>query len=236
MGLSSHHFHTYTLGMSNQDSLQTNPEEIRLFPLGLVLLPSARLSLRIFEERYKIMISECLDYGYNFGVLFIKTGFEVGGGAIPHAVGTLARIVDWNRKNNGNYHIYAQGTRRFRLDEITQEEPYMMGKISYLDERHGDIDGQLLNNCREFMRELDSLASNITGQWESSQKIITNPTDLSYAIAASVGRPPLVAQYLLQIPTTQERLERSLPILQEQIELIKTKLAKNPRFQRYNLN
>tara|TARA_B100000809_G_C14960584_1_gene467237 strand:+ start:53 stop:601 length:549 start_codon:yes stop_codon:yes gene_type:complete len=182
------------------------------------------------------MISECLDYGYNFGVLFIKTGFEVGGGAIPHAVGTLARIVDWNRKNNGNYHIYAQGTRRFRLDEITQEEPYMMGKISYLDERHGDIDGQLLNNCREFMRELDSLASNTTGQWESSQKIITNPTDLSYAIAASVGRPPLVAQYLLQIPTTQERLERSLPILQEQIELIKTKLAKNPRFQRYNLN
>ena len=99
-----------------------------------------------------------------------------------------------------------------------------------------NIDRQLLSNCRDLMRELDSLVSNITGEWESSQHIITNPTDLSYAIAASVGRPPLVAQYLLQIPTTQERLERSLPILQEQIKLIRTKLAKNPGFQRYNLN
>jgi len=182
------------------------------------------------------MISECLDYSYNFGVLFIKTGNEVGGGAIPHAVGTLARIVDWDRKDNGNYHIYAQGTRRFRLEEITQEMPYMMGKISYMDEAHEDIDGKLLNNCRKLMTELDSLVSNITGQWKSTERVIPNPTDLSYAIAASVGRPPLVAQYLLQIPTTQERLELSLPILQEQIKFIKIKFTKNPRFQRYNLN
>ncbi|MBD47837.1 MAG: hypothetical protein CL891_01920 [Dehalococcoidia bacterium] len=234
--MSSHHFHTYTLGMGTQNNFETNSEEIRLFPLGLVLLPSAPLSLRIFEKRYKLMISECLDYGYNFGVLLIKTGAEVGGGAKPHSVGTLARIVDWNRQNNGNYHIYAQGTKRFRLEQITQEKPYMMGKISYIYDVQENIDGQLLSNCRELMRELDSLVSNITGEWESSQNVITNPTDLSYAIAASVGRPPLVAQYLLQIPTTQERLERSLPILQEQINLIRTKLAKNPGFQRYNLN
>ena len=207
------------MGLSAQQ-FQAKPDEIRLFPLGLVLLPGAPLSLRIFEDRYKLMISECLDYGYNFGVLFIKTGNEVGGGAVPHTIGTLARIVDWNRQDNGTYHIYAQGTRRFRLEEITQEKPYMMGGISYIDDTSEGIDQELLNNCQRLLAELDSLVSNITGQWESPQKTITNPVDISYAIAASVGHPPLVAQYLLQIPTTQERLERSLPILQEQIKII----------------
>ena len=33
-------------------------ENIPLFPLGLVLLPEMLLPLHIFEERYKLMISE----------------------------------------------------------------------------------------------------------------------------------------------------------------------------------
>ena len=36
-------------------------ESFPLFPLGLVLLPSELVPLHIFEERYKLMIGECLD-------------------------------------------------------------------------------------------------------------------------------------------------------------------------------
>lgn len=32
-----------------------------LFPLQVVLLPGQRLPLHIFEERYKIMIGECIE-------------------------------------------------------------------------------------------------------------------------------------------------------------------------------
>ena len=36
-------------------------ERFPLFPLGLVLIPHELVPLHIFEERYKLMIGECLE-------------------------------------------------------------------------------------------------------------------------------------------------------------------------------
>jgi Lon protease-like protein len=45
---------------------------IPLFPLGLVLLPRMPLPLHIFEERYKLMIGECLESRTAFGIVFLN--------------------------------------------------------------------------------------------------------------------------------------------------------------------
>jgi len=45
-------------------------EEIGLFPLGLVLLPTEQVPLHIFEPRYRELITECLDEGEPFGLVF----------------------------------------------------------------------------------------------------------------------------------------------------------------------
>ena len=39
----------------------TGHQIIPLFPLGVVLLPQMDLPLHIFEERYKVMINQCLE-------------------------------------------------------------------------------------------------------------------------------------------------------------------------------
>jgi hypothetical protein len=44
-------------------------KRIPLFPLGLVLLPGMQLQLHIFEERYKLMMSECLSGDKPFGIV-----------------------------------------------------------------------------------------------------------------------------------------------------------------------
>ena len=36
-------------------------DELGLFPLGIVLLPTEQLPLHIFEERYKDLVGECLE-------------------------------------------------------------------------------------------------------------------------------------------------------------------------------
>ena len=43
---------------------------IPLFPLGVVLLPQMKMPLHIFEERYKVMINECIDQGKPFGIVY----------------------------------------------------------------------------------------------------------------------------------------------------------------------
>ena len=47
-------------------------ERFPLFPLGLVLLPEEVVPLHIFEERYKLMIGECLDEEREFGIVWLS--------------------------------------------------------------------------------------------------------------------------------------------------------------------
>ena len=45
-------------------------DEIGLFPLGLVLLPTEQVPLHIFEPRYRELIGESLEQGVPFGIVY----------------------------------------------------------------------------------------------------------------------------------------------------------------------
>ncbi|MDW2982885.1 MAG: LON peptidase substrate-binding domain-containing protein [Rhodanobacter sp.] len=89
--------------------------EIPLFPLASVLFPGGRLQLRIFEPRYLDLVRECTRHGTGFGVCLILQGQEVGEPAVPAAIGTIARISDFHRDDDGLLGIIAEGGSRFRV-------------------------------------------------------------------------------------------------------------------------
>ena len=90
-------------------------QETPVFALNTVLYPGGPLPLRIFEPRYMDMVSDRLRRDAPFIVNLIRSGPEVGGGATTHSVGTLARIVDWNRQDDGLLGIVVLGGRRARV-------------------------------------------------------------------------------------------------------------------------
>lgn len=90
--------------------------DIPLFPLNSVLFPGGALSLRIFERRYLDLVRDCARSGVGFGVCLILHGEEVGDAAVPAAVGTLARIVDFCTLPDGLLGISAEGGERFHVD------------------------------------------------------------------------------------------------------------------------
>lgn len=89
--------------------------EIPLFPLSSVLFPGGQLQLRIFEPRYLDLVRECTRYGIGFGVCLILEGQEAGAPALPAAIGTIARISDFHRGEDGLLGIVAEGGPRFRV-------------------------------------------------------------------------------------------------------------------------
>lgn len=91
------------------------PATIPLFPLQTVLFPGGPLKLRIFEPRYLDMVSRCIREESGFGVALILEGREAGGPARTTQIGTLARIVDFERLEDGLLGITARGERRFRI-------------------------------------------------------------------------------------------------------------------------
>jgi Lon protease-like protein len=71
--------------------------------------------LRIFEPRYLDLVRECTRYGTGFGVCLILDGQEAGVSATPAAIGTIARIRDFHRDEDGLLGIVAEGGPRFRV-------------------------------------------------------------------------------------------------------------------------
>lgn len=109
--------------------------ELSLFPLGTVLYPEGRLGLRVFEPRYLDMVSRCLREEGTFGICLIREGHEVGEAARPHDIGTEARIVDWDRDDDGLLGLTVHGQRRFRV-QTTQVQPdnLLLAEVEWLED------------------------------------------------------------------------------------------------------
>ena len=114
-----------------RDTLEATP----VFALNTVLYPEGPLPLRIFEPRYVDMVSDRLRRDAPFIVALIRSGREVGGGATTHSIGTLARIVDWNRQDDGLLGIVALGGRRVEvLDTETRPDGLCVATARILED------------------------------------------------------------------------------------------------------
>lgn len=109
-------------------------EEIPLFPLNTVLFPEGLLPLRVFEQRYMDMATRCLKDSLPFGVCLIADGQEVGQPAIPHDIGTLAQISDWDMPQLGVLNLKVRGLQRFRiLKRRTDSSGLQLAEIEPID-------------------------------------------------------------------------------------------------------
>jgi Lon protease-like protein len=110
-------------------------DEIPLFPLQTVLFPGGVLPLRIFEARYLDMLSECLRTQRGFGICAIRSGAETGSAADCHAIGTLVRIIDFDRDDNNLLNIVVQGERRFRIAaRRVMPNQLLRAEVAWLDD------------------------------------------------------------------------------------------------------
>jgi Lon protease-like protein len=193
------------------------PRELPLFPLNTVLFPSLPLPLHIFEERYRLMIGTCVVTDNLFGVCLIKEGVEVGGPAEPFAIGTMARISEVERLPDGRMNLMTFGTQRFRLDEVIQREPYLVGRVVVLDPDPeptaealvADVADRLLR----YLREVRGAA-----RLPDRGELLTDVDRLSYLAAATLGLPALERQSFLEVDSAVERLQQARDLLRREIE------------------
>ncbi len=216
-----------------------------LFPLNTVLFPQARLPLQIFEPRYREMIERCLAEDLAFGILLIKEGDEVGAAALPHVIGTIARIVDVARLADGRMNIIVAGITRFELLERSTDRAYLTGSIRLLSDENVDLKkaeraarrvAQLFQSYAHALRKITEMDDDST---KEELQLAKDPTVLSYAIAASLPISLLDKQALLATATTIQRLQREVAILERELELLRLVSDKNEQIRdqgRFSLN
>jgi Lon protease-like protein len=169
-------------------------ERFPLFPLSIVLLPSELVPLHIFEERYKVMIGECLDEGHEFGIVWLSDDGlkEIGCSA------AVAQVLE--RMDDGRMNILVRGARPFRLLRRIEDLPYPAGDIEFLDDADPDAEPEAADEARERYADLVERVTDKRPEGAELQRLD------AYGMAATIEFALEAKQRLLELRGEEARM------------------------------
>lgn len=188
-----------------------------MFPLSSVLFPYMPLRLRVFEERYLIMLAELLkNEDAQFGVVLIERGWEVGGGEQRFDLGTIAEITQLGAQE-GFVGLVAQGGRRFDVTQWLKDAPHPRAEISEIADLEWDIGlWQLREETEQLVRRTLAVASEFAGNvWPADIELSPDPAAAAWQLAAIAPLNALDQVRLLRAGSFEELLGRVSELTQE---------------------
>ena len=169
-------------------------ERFPLFPLGLVLLPQEQVPLHIFEDRYQLMIGECLENDTEFGIVWLSDeGLRDVGCAAR-----VERVIE--RFDDGRMNILVVGTQPFRMLKRIEDMPYPAGDVEQLEDFAPEADPALVRSAQARYAELIEAAT----EEEPDMDEIAGLD--AYGMAATVEHPAEAKQALLELRSENDRL------------------------------
>ncbi len=199
-----------------------------LFPLNTVLFPGMPLSLHIFEDRYKQMISKCLDDRQPFGVVLIENGQEAYGSASPYMIGCTAQINQVQPLAEGRLNIVAIGQERFQILSIDYSQPYLIGQVELMP--LVTLDAIALATAGNGLRPWVDRYVEALGRSDNleidTQHFPTEPLPLAYLAAYLLQIPMEQKQDLLSAPDALTLIQETHSLYRREVTLLSAMLAR----------
>lgn|SRR5690606_28421394 len=201
-----------------------------LFPLDLVLFPGARVSLHIFEPRYRALVTDVTAADGRF--VLLAPGAD---GATPGTgtIGTVARVVERQLLPDGRSNLLVIGEDRCILRSLeASNAPYLVGRFTLFGDEEGvdELPGDLLASlrvlgarCRHAMATLTDMPED--GAWSEALDALT------FQVAAVMPWGPDEARPLLSMRSPAARAERLLRVLPAVVQELEARAAVHQRAQ-----
>jgi Lon protease-like protein len=184
--------------------------EIGLFPLGIVLLPTERVPLHIFEERYKELIGECLQSEGEFGLVFAD---DEG----MRATGTRAAVVQvLERFADGRLNIVIEGRDRFRIVQVTSGRSFdtaVVDEVSDEDDAEVPMEEELAECLQAYRRLVDAAGA-------EPDEFDAGAGSVAFQIASAIDFTPELKQELLELRSEGERLVKLTGLLDRAVDSV----------------
>ncbi len=200
-----------------------------LFPLNTVLFPGMPISLHIFEERYKLMISRCIKDQQPFGVVLIESGAEVEGAgpdAKPHAVGCSALITRVQPVGFGRMNIVALGQERFIIHTLHNDEAYITADVELhpLPVTNADALATAIDYLRPWLERYLHILQDADDVEFDLDQLPQDETALAY-LAASLLKTSMTDKQALLESVNAERLTLALhTVYRKEVTLLRALL------------
>jgi Lon protease-like protein len=199
--------------------------DLPLLPLNAVLFPKMPLQLHIFEQRYRLMVQECLENDQIFGVVLLRRGREVGSKDVEtFPIGCTAQIDEVSTLPDGRMNMMVLGKQRFRIHSLSRVKPYLTGEAELIPMETSSEgtetwqEMRLGNQVRSYLEMLSKLRARKPDL--SKLTLPENPHTLLYLAATVLQIPNHEKQLLLQSHTTDHLLHQLQHLYRREITLL----------------
>ncbi|MBS0001035.1 MAG: endopeptidase La [Cyclobacteriaceae bacterium] len=215
----------------DDEGLQENSlnDELPILPIkNTVLFPGVVIPITVGRQKSIKLVKKAYRTDRIIGVVAQKNiKIEDPGIKDIYKVGTVARILKLIVLPDGNTTIIIQGKQRFEISEITQHEPFMIAKITQLEEffpnKHKKETKAILESIKETAIKIMSLNPEIPQEAQVALDNIDNPNFLTHFLSSNINADVKDKQALLEINNGLKRASTLLEYLLKDLQMLELK-------------
>jgi len=193
-----------------------------------VLFPGVVIPITVGRDKSIKLIKDAYSGNKTIGVVSQKDGkIEEPGTKDINSVGTVGQILKHLKMPDGSTTVIIQGKRKFSIEQITQEEPYIKAKIKTFVENKPDMNDPefiaLFSSLKDLALEIIKESPNIPSEASFAINNIESPSFLINFISSNMNADVEVKQEMLEEIGLVERAKMALKHLTEELQHLELK-------------
>ena len=213
---------------SEDNDTQVIPDEIPLLPLrNTVLFPGVVLPITVGRDKSLKAVSDAYKADKLIGVIAQKdSSVEEPTVSDLEEIGTVAKIAKMIKMPDGGTTIIIQGKKRFKVQEITSDDPYFKAKIKVLGEEilKGDSDfDAMVGSIKDLAAQIIAISPNLPSEAAIILKNIENPAFLIHFVSSNLNSEIKQKQQLLVTNHIKARAELLMNLMQTELQYTELK-------------
>ncbi len=197
----------------DEEELQNEalPQSLPILPLrNTVLFPGVVIPITAGRDKSIQLIKEANTGDKVIGVVAQKEdAVENPTAKDIHNLGTVARILRVLKMPDGNTTVIIQGKKRFKINEILTEEPYLKATIAEVPETTIDTKSKefqaVIDSIKELALQIIQENPNIPSEASFAIKNIQSPSFLVNFVSSNLNLPVAEKQEILELESLHER-------------------------------
>ncbi len=200
------------------------PEVLAILPLrGVVVYPLTFQALNVGQPRSIQLVDDATVKKEMIGLVASRDAdIEEPGPDDVYDIGVAAVIHRMIKAPDGTIRLLVQGIERIRIEEWTDDEPYLQARVSTMpDNVDGGLEVEaLMRNAVDLLRRLVGLVSQLPDELLMAAINLDDPRQLVYFIATNIRMEIPDAQAILEIDSVREKLLKLTSILTKELEVL----------------
>ncbi len=213
---------------NDDDEIEAMPAELPLLPLrNTVLFPGIVLPITVGRDKSIKAVSDAYKADKLIGVIAQKdSSVEEPTVSDLEDIGTVAKIAKLIKMPDGGTTIIIQGKKRFKVEEVTAEDPYFKARIKPLDEEvlknDPDFDA-MIGSIKDLASQIVNISPNLPSEAAIILKNIENPSFLIHFVSSNLNSDIKDKQRLLIINNIKARAELLMNLMQTELQYTELK-------------